>query len=242
VSSLYITLTPSETKIIPYSRVMVVVVDLLRASTTIITALAHGVKAIYPINGEKEINISNRDDILFCGEENGVKIPSFDLGNSPCNFNNDNVSKKTIYLSTSNGTKILSYISSANKIYIGGLINKTKVINRAAKLGKDLYLVCAGTKGEFSLEDFYTAGAIASPLLSSGWKGDDLVLAAARIFEKYYDYQERVKLFFHTRSGQNLIKLGLIEDIYYSSKLDLHNILPIFDGEKILIKEDPNTY
>ncbi|ACL70924.1 2-phosphosulfolactate phosphatase [Halothermothrix orenii] len=236
---IYITLTPDELKNIPDKGVIVVVIDTLRASTTIVTALANGARKVIPFATSSKLQEYYRKNpsahYMLCGEKGGEKIPGFDLGNSPSEISPGMVMDKIMLIKTTNGTRVLEDISSDNRVYIGALVNSCAVVEEVKKKEKDVYLVCAGTRGKFSLEDFFAAGRFSSLLMNEGWNGGDLEFAAARIFEDNSSYQETINLFHHSQNGQNLRELGYKEDIKFAARRDIFSIVPYWDGIKIRI-------
>ncbi|MEJ6950686.1 2-phosphosulfolactate phosphatase [Natronospora cellulosivora (SeqCode)] len=233
-----IILTPGELEKQKISNRTVVVIDALRASTTIVTALSNGIDSIIPFSSKKELlkyynKHKEKNNLLLAGEDKGRKIAGFDLDNSPLSFLNPILKGKTILFKTSNGTSVLNKIDRSNLILVGSLINSKIISELIMEKGENVYLICAGSNGAFSLEDFVSAGRFCYLLKQSAWKGDDLTTAAARIYEDNSLYKELVKLFYHSRNGQNLLELGYEEDIKFASKLDYYNLIPVYDGKII---------
>ncbi|MFW5992201.1 MAG: 2-phosphosulfolactate phosphatase, partial [Halanaerobiaceae bacterium] len=239
-----IVLTPGELNKISLPRKQVVMIDTLRAGTTIITALNNGARAVIPFRSVRIMKkyyarLKNKDDFLLAGEEEMQGINGFHLGNSPLEFKQSVVAEKIILLKTNNGTEVLKKISKTVfkrkiNIYIGGLINSQAVINKIANKNRDVYLICAGNHGTFSLEDFFTTGRFCSLLKYEGWEGDDLTVAASRIYKDNCAYQEIIKLFYHSCYGQNLLKIGHERDIKYASRVDFLSVVPVFNGHLII--------
>jgi 2-phosphosulfolactate phosphatase len=241
VPEIHITLTPDETKIVPVHSCSVVVIDTLRASTTIITALENGAKEIRPYKNSSDMEKFYRTHInsrfLLCGEKNGMPVKAYHLSNSPLEYKAEIVKDRIILFKTTNGTRVLNKLSPENRVFIGALVNSLSIARRINEIKNDVYLVCAGTRNNFSLEDFYTAGRIAFLLLKnySNWKGDDLVQAAVAIYEGGKSYKELITLFLHSRNGKNLKYLGYEKDIFFSARFDIFSSTPTWDGEKIII-------
>lgn len=233
-----IILTPGEVNQINLHNKNIVIIDTLRTGTTIVAALANGIRTIYPFakigSLIKFYNKQKNKDLYICaGEDKGRKIEGFALGNSPLSFTNSKFTGKIMLLKTSNGTAVLSRIRKINSAYIGGLVNSSKIAELIINRGQDVYLLCAGSAGAFSLEDFFTAGRYCYLLKKAGWRGDDLTNAAQRIYEDNSEYSEIVNLFYLSRNGQNLLHLGSDKDIELASRIDIYNTVPIFDGNKI---------
>jgi len=239
VPEVKVILTPGELKDSKIENEIMIVIDTLRASTTIVTALASGIEAVFPFSTESALRDyymkeQNKAKYILAGEFEGKPIKGFDFGNSPLIFANNRFRKRIMLLKTSNGTKVLDQISKNNLVLIGGLVNSMKIVSMILDKEDDVYLVCAGSNGTFSLEDFFGAGRYCFLLREAGWKGDVLTVAAARIYEDNSEYEDIVNLFYHSRNGQNLFDLGYEKDIKFSSKVDIYDIAPVFDGKKII--------
>lgn len=234
-----ITLTPDELNRIPAKDQTIVMIDTLRASTTIVTALANGARGVIPFSTRSELEeyyrADPRPDYLLCGERGGRALAGFDLGNSPLSYQPRIVKNRIILLKTTNGTRILEQLPPTNMILIGAMVNSLAVTKRIIDLDRDVFLVCAGTQGAFSLEDFITAGRYSSLLQQEGWQGDDLVIAATRIFKDNQSFDDLINLFLHSRNGQNLLNLGYSEDIKFAGSLDLFSVVPYLKGDKIIL-------
>src|SRR5439155_1407759 len=142
----------------------VLVIDVLRASTTIITALSNGCDAIVPVadpqDARRRATEARNGSALVAGERQGEPIPGFDLSNSPVEFQSPHVRGKTVYFTTSNGTRALLASRAANAIGIAALVNVTAAATWAAAAGRAVTIVCAGSHGRRSLED-WTCGGLA---------------------------------------------------------------------------------
>lgn len=162
-----------------------VVIDVLRASSVITTALACGTPYIIPASSIEEAQkLSERyPDALLAGERQAVRIPGFDLGNSPIEHRQQR-SGKPIILTTTNGTLTLSRVLHSGKILIGSFLNINAVLDYLKSLKGDLiHLACAGTNGAFSLDDFLMAGGLVADLQKEGYQADDAGLAAGLLYE-----------------------------------------------------------
>lgn len=143
----------------------VLVVDVLRASTTIIAALAAGCAAVTPVADPVEARRrAGAGGALLAGERRGEPIAGFDLGNSPLEFTRERVGGRTVVLTTSNGTRALLATREASAIGIAAFVNLTAAADWAAAEGRDLVVVCAGERGRRSLEDHVCAGLLVEGL------------------------------------------------------------------------------
>lgn len=149
-----------------------IVLDIFRATTSMLTAFSHGCRAIVPVVSCEEaravVGMPKKPDFLLAGERKGLRIDGFDLGNSPQEFTVERVKNKTVVMTTTNGTLAVKAVESADTVLIGGFLNAHAVCARAAGYGKDIQIVCAGTDGRFSLEDALCAGLLADIFRRSG--------------------------------------------------------------------------
>jgi 2-phosphosulfolactate phosphatase len=146
---------------------IVVIIDILRATSAICTAFANGAASIIPVEGVEEAREYKRRGYLVAAERDGYILDFADFGNSPFNFTREKVEGKTIVYSTTNGTGIINLAYSAEKIVIGSFLNISALVRWLKSQDKDVILFCAGWKNRFNLEDTVCAGAFAEQLLAS---------------------------------------------------------------------------
>jgi len=163
---------------------IVVVIDILRASSAICTAFANGARAIIPVSGVDEAREYKSKGYLVAAERDGFVLDFADFGNSPFNFTSERVKDKTIVYSTTNGTGIINLASSAFTIAVGSFLNIDALYQWLAGQDKDVMLFCAGWKNRFNLEDTVFAGALAERLLQTGYYSTmcDSTLAAVDLW------------------------------------------------------------
>ncbi|MDI6602089.1 MAG: 2-phosphosulfolactate phosphatase [Thermoanaerobacteraceae bacterium] len=211
---------------------LAVVIDTLRATTTIITAIYHGAECIIPVESIEEAFIQKElyTDPLLGGEREGLKIEGFDLGNSPLEYSEKLVSGKTIIMTTTNGTRAIKSAIGSNKIILAALINSGLVADYMKLLKRDIVIVCSGTEGNFTMEDVYTAGAL---ICKSG--RDDLTDAAFAA-KFLYEYMRKSPELLYKSCAHliNLIDKGFSEDIEYSLKEDTMETIPYYKDGKII--------
>ncbi len=140
---------------------VVVVIDILRASSTITTILHNGASAVIPVKEEQTAKNYKAKGFLVGGEREGATIEGFDFGNSPFQYKSDIIANKEIVLTTTNGTKCIEMSTNAYQVVIGSFLNLNKVVEHLKDLNKDIVLFCAGWKNKVNLEDSLFAGAIA---------------------------------------------------------------------------------
>jgi len=146
---------------------IIVIIDILRATSAICTAFEHGVSLIIPVADIPEAKNYKERGYLVAAERDGLVLDFADFGNSPFNFTRDKVAGKTIVYSTTNGTGIIKVASSAAKIVIGSFLNIGALTKWITDQDSDVVLFCAGWKNKFNLEDTICAGAIAEKLMST---------------------------------------------------------------------------
>ena len=147
---------------------IIVIIDILRASSAICTAFANGASALIPVAEVEEAREYKKKGYLVAAERDGFVLDFADFGNSPFNFTREKVAGKTIVYSTTNGTGIINLSSSSYKTVVGSFLNLNAVIEFLKKTDRDVLLFCAGWKNKFNIEDTICAGAMAEMLLDSG--------------------------------------------------------------------------
>jgi 2-phosphosulfolactate phosphatase len=213
----------------------VVVIDVLRACSTMITALKNGAKSIIPVaNMDAAGRISKNLDAsqyLLCGEKEGIKIDGYQLGNSPLEYTREVVDGKTIILNTTNGTKAVKKASSSRDLIIGSFINLKQVVGKLKTADMEIALVCAGWQGKLALEDILCAGNIIYDLYGGRLpdSASDSVKVAFDLYEKYGDdLEEAVQQTDHARRLQHM---AAADDITYCCQRDFTDVLPgLSDG------------
>jgi 2-phosphosulfolactate phosphatase len=216
-----------------------VVIDVLRATSTIVHALAAGADAVVPCG---EIDEAQRlakgpplGTVLLGGERGGLRIPGFDLGNSPAEYTREIVTGKTVVFTTTNGTRALLQAKEARRVLIGALSNVGAVVELLAEETGPVQLVCAGTERRITLEDVLCAGAIAhwfDLAATDADPGDDATQLAIALFASCgheYDraHEDRVlAILRNSRGGRNLIECGMEPDIAICAEQDKFDIVP----------------
>ncbi len=212
---------------------IVVLVDILRATTTIVTAVANGVEAIIPVASHEESRQLKAKGFLVATEKDGVQLDFADFGNSAFSFTRDAIAGKTLVYCTTNGTRALEMAKSAGSIAIGAFINISAVTEWLAGQQKNVVILCSGWKNKFCLEDTLFAGALTERLLNTGLFRCDCDSAHASM--DLWHLAEGDVLGYVEKAAQRhrLKKLGLDEVIPYSFACDQVNVVPVFDGKLI---------
>ena len=216
-----------------------VVIDVLRATSTITTALANGADTVVPVLTPEEAFQVVRDnpgrEFLLGGERKAVLIPGFHRGNSPLEYTASQVKGFPVLFTTTNGTRAIRRAAGASHVYIASFLNAPAVARELAALGKDVAICCAGTHEQFSLEDAGCAGAILEFLSGPGanLEMNDMGYVARELFRQF---DGRVADLLHlSEHGQNLLKLGLAEDLLFCAQLGSSTLLPRYvEGQVVL--------
>jgi len=232
--------TPHQAKPADTAARLVVIVDVLRASTTVATALGNGAKTVMPLEGADEVIFRSkefaRSQIILAGEQKMHPITGFDLGNSPQDFTKKAVEGKTILITTTNGTRALLGVQGARDIVIASYVNFTAVLAMmkvAASSNTDIAIICAGEEGSFTLEDAACAGRYvrAIPKRTDSVQVNDAASASVLIEKKYGDNIEKV--FKESSHGQALEEAGFGDDLAAAAEVDSYPVVPIYQERQI---------
>jgi 2-phosphosulfolactate phosphatase len=224
----------------------VVVIDVLRATSTIIAALMAGAREVIPaVAADEAVAITHRlgtDRTILCGEQGSLKIQGFHLGNSPAEYTPQAVHGKTIVLTTTNGARSLIRARQAERAFCGALLNSGALARRLASLHPaDLLLLCSGTNGGFSMEDALAAGAIVAELEAilppEELRLTDSARAARLLFDNLRgDIHGALA---STDHGRSLAELGLVDDLRFCSQLNIANApVPMLVGSSIKVYQE----
>lgn len=210
-----------------------VVIDMLRATSVIITALSNGcseVNAVLSVDEAFKICKSDRSRHILGGERKALKIDGFDFSNSPLEYTKEKVSGKKLIITTTNGTRAIKGSIGAENILIGAVINGLAVAKKAASYGNDIVFVNSGTDGRFSIDDFICSGYIIDRILEINpeFELTDAAFTADYVYRQNKDILSFVKNAHHYKIVK---KLGLDDDVNYCVKKDIINIVPEYrDG------------
>jgi len=218
----------------------VVVIDVLRATTSICAALHAGAKGVIPTSGPGEAGDMwgkiGSDMAVLAGERQGVKIENFQLGNSPLEFTKESVGGKFVVMTTTNGTELFKKAHSASTVLCGSLCNIGKVAERVVSEDNELIIACSGREGSFSIEDTICGGMLVQLLA----KKHDLHLenndAASLAALLYNSNRENIKGSIQEgEHGRFLASIGFADDVSTAAEIDSIPVLPILrDGRLVL--------
>lgn len=223
----------------------VVVIDVLRASTSIITALHNGAKEIIPVaTVEAAVKISGNlfgDVTLLGGERNGKVIEGFHLGNSPFEYTEERVRGKSIVFSSTNGAKALAKSRYAKEMAVCGFVNMGVATEFLLSNPRDLVILCAGNNGMFSIEDSVCAGMLVDRITDGKGESSGAILLdgarAARLLYKGFN-RSLLKMLKTSDHGMFLQEIGFGDDLPVCAGIDTIPELPLLDGNVIRLKRE----
>ena len=216
----------------------VLVIDVLRASTTIVTALSNGCRAIVPLDDPDEARrrAAATGDALIAGERRGEPLEGFDLGNSPLEFTREQVAGRTLFLTTSNGTKALLAARPAAAIGVAGFVNLSAAAAWAAEQKRDVVVLCSGERGDRSLEDEICAGLLVDRLQASSPEATP-GREAAEVARRARPYaKDLTRLAQDSRWARHLTSRGRGGDVAACLTIDAFALVPVYrpDVDKIV--------
>lgn len=211
-----------------------VVVDILRATTSICAALDHGVKDILPVSGVEEARKHKHNGQVVACERDGVVLDFADIGNSASEFLRDDLIGKSIVFSTTNGTKIINMAKDADQVLVGSFVNLSALSAWLQQQDKNVVIFCAAWKNLFNLEDTVFAGALSELLMEGGHFATvcDSVKGAIDLWHK-----AKVDLpgYLSKSSHRNRLKhLVSDEDFKYTTNIDASEVIPILKGNRLV--------
>lgn len=213
---------------------IVVLTDILRATTSIVTAFENGVKSIIPVADLEIAKSWKAKGYKVASEQDGKKLDFADFGNSAFSFTREAIGDQTIVYCTTNGTRALEVARSAETIAIGAFINLPAMAEWLISQNKNVIILCSGWKNKFCLEDTLYAGALSKALLGSDLflTNDDATHAAMQLWDiAGKDIESYMVNIAH---AHRLKKLGLDDVIPYSFRIDISNAVPVFKGKEIV--------
>jgi 2-phosphosulfolactate phosphatase len=233
--------TPHQSDELALREKTVVVIDVLRASTTIITALSNGAREIIPVaTVESAVKISGNlfgDVILLGGERNGKMIDGFNLGNSPSEYTAERVRGKAVIFSTTNGSLAIVKARYAKELFVCGFVNIGTVAEALSGSPRDFTIVCAGNDGVLSMEDSVCAGMLIARVASGAAAPPELSDGAlvARTLHRTFG-RGILKMIRTTDHGRRLLEIGFGEDLKFCAGVDTLAVLPLLEGNVIKLR------
>ncbi len=222
-----------------------VVIDVLRASTTMICALAAGAHEVIPCREVADALVAAKsfapDQRVLGGERGGARIEGFDLGNSPEEYTPQRVAGKTVVFTTTNGTRAILRVRSAREVLIAGFVNVSAMVQRLLDCRR-IHILCAGTGGRMSEDDVLLAGLLVERLqrqARSSWRKNGQAATAQNFWRQSLastpgsavqpESQMLIEWLRASRGARNLLRLGLDRDIQAAAQIDRFACVPRFD-------------
>jgi 2-phosphosulfolactate phosphatase len=224
----------------------IVVIDVLRAGTSIIVALSNGAKEIIPVaTVESAVKISGNlfgDVILLGGERNGKMIEGFNLGNSPSEYTQDRVRGKSIIFNTTNGSQALVKARYARELFVCGFVNISAAAKILAENPRDFTVLCSGNNGAFSMEDSVCAGMLIDKVTTLGdtkFALTDGSQAAHALYKKFG--KNILKVVGTSDHGRHLREIGFDADLKTCAGIDTIPVVGCLDGNSIKLRREPEA-
>ncbi len=226
-------MTPALIDQFDISEAIVVVIDVLRATTSMCVAFDNEVALMVPVEDIDTCFTYKNKGFLLAGERSGEQLAGFDFGNSPFSFNTPDIKGKKIAITTTNGTRAIKAAQSRNakEIVVGSFANLSILAQWLIKQNEHVCLICAGWRDHITLEDTIFAGALARKLRHDFRRFQDTTLVAETL---YNSANTRKRYFFrHSSHFQRLIHLKLQEEVKYAMRRDTHPVIPMMIGDAL---------
>lgn len=226
-------LTPALLNLYEIKDSIVVVIDILRATSSITYGIDNGAAAIIPVEHVEDCLNYKDKGYLLAAERNGEVVGGYDFGNSPFSYTSEKVMGKTIVLTTTNGTKAMRMAQErAHQVVVGSFLNLTSLCDWLKEQDKDVLLLCAGWKDKFNLEDTLFAGAVVNVLRQDFVHFDDSCVAAE---DMYLLAKNDLRRYLHKSShSHRLEQLNIEEDVQFCLKVDLCKAIPVLQGIQLV--------
>lgn len=213
---------------------IVVVVDILRATSCMVTAFGHGIRSIIPMADADACLQMRRSGYIVAGERNGKKIDGFDLGNSPFHYIEEDFTGEKLAMTTTNGTVAINSSKQAKEVIIGAFLNISAITEYLKTKTEDILILCAAWKGKVNLEDTLFAGALVNKLKDQcAYECDAPQLAETSWLAAKNDINDYLKTSSHV---QRLKNLNIQKDIEYCLTMDEYKLIPFLNGDRIAAK------
>ncbi len=215
-----------------------VVIDVLRATSTIVTAIQSGAHRVIPVETPEDARLAaeetGADGAVLGGERGGLKIEGFDFGNSPYEYTPRSVGGKTVIMTTTNGTQAFAAAREADVTFAAALLNIGSVADALLHEGRDVAIICAGTEGRVSLDDLYCAGALIERIITPGTDG--MLNDGARLAVHWYGSNTGTgfDVLASCAHGRRLAELGFHRDLEYCSRVDTVMEVPVLKGRSLV--------
>ena len=232
--------TPSLIDLYSLDKKVVVVVDILRATSCMTTAMANGVKSIIPVATIEECFSLRNKGFIAAAERDGKMADGFDLGNSPFSYMDKALKGKTIAVTTTNGTLAITKSKKAEQVIVGSFLNKSAVANYLMNQPNDVIVLCAGWKGKTNIEDTVFAGALVDALKGSFTFEEDSTFVALNL---YHSAKNDILSFVSQSSHvRRLKRLNIHKDIEFCLQSDIYPVIPVLKDNVLVPMEFDYEY
>ncbi|MEN8250096.1 MAG: 2-phosphosulfolactate phosphatase [Bacteroidota bacterium] len=233
MKNISVCLSPELIHLFDLKNKIVVIVDILRATSTMTTAFAYGINRIKPMDDVEKCREHKNEGYVISAERGGQMVEGFDYGNSPFSYMNPNLNGSDIAFTTTNGTLAIHKSLEAENILIGSFLNLSAVADKIKELNKDVVIHCAGWKGSVNTEDTLFAGALIEAVKNSlEYNSDDAILAHNLFLQHQSDL---LGLVLQSAHAKRLQKFGIKKDIEFCLKIDEYDVVPYLEGDHLVI-------
>ena len=221
--------SPALVHLYDVKRQVVVVIDVLRATSSMCVGFSFGIEKMYPVMTVEECERYKRKGLITAAERHGEKVPGFDLGNSPFGFMNEEFSGRSLAITTTNGTIAIHAVKDAKQVAVGAFTNISALCEWLSRQDSDVLLLCAGWKNRFNLEDTLFAGAVIQKLRPFFEVESDSAIAAEALYE---EAEGRILRFLKNSShARRLAHLNIQRDVEFCLLHDLTHVVPVVSGD-----------
>jgi 2-phosphosulfolactate phosphatase len=232
MSSVQVCLTPDLIHQYTVSDQVVVVVDIFRATSCMVTGMAHGLSGIHPVDSVEKCRTLGAKGFITAGERNGKKIDDFHLGNSPFDYQKAELSGKKVAVTTTNGTYAIAKAKEAREILIGAFLNVSATTQYLKSIGSPVLILCAGWKGAPNLEDTLFAGMLVSILEDSLPLQGDSALIAGSLYRQHQNDLSTAAM--NSSHAKRLSRFGIEKDLEFCMQRDVYDLTLAVKGGEIV--------
>ncbi|RED99752.1 2-phosphosulfolactate phosphatase [Marinoscillum furvescens] len=208
-----------------------VVVDIFRATSCMVTGMAHGVQSIHPVATVEECLQLGAKGMVTAGERGGIKVEGFTIGNSPYEYMREEFQKQSIAVTTTNGTRTILASEGAKEIIIGAFLNLSAVARHIQQKNSDVLIHCAGWKGTVNIEDTLYAGALIAELSGTHAHTGDAALLAHELFRA--NQTDLMKIANNSAHAARLAGFGVAKDLELCMQQSKFDVVPIYENGEI---------
>ncbi|CCH51498.1 2-phosphosulfolactate phosphatase [Fibrisoma limi BUZ 3] len=228
-------LTPELLHLHAMDNTIVIVADVFRATSCMVTAFAYGVDSIIPVATIDECQLWQERGYLAAAERNARKVDGFELDNSPFTYMQEMIRGEKVAMTTTNGTYAITRSRAAVKVLVGSFLNLEAIARYLRSEPYDVLVLCAGWKGKVNLEDTLFAGALVDRLKSHFMTAEDSALMAWRLYQQGKD--NLLSYLANSSHIRRLQRLGIQRDITYCLQHDLYDVIPVLRGNSLVSME-----